>query len=434
MWDLRHTLTGDMTEAIVAHLHQDAYTRKQVHCPQCNGLWTVHAPVPRTVETMVGSVQLERLYVYCRTCCCDLSPLHAVVGLITGRTQLDVQKAAAKPVTEVPYEAAQTLFGDLTGVGLGSARMHPLTKHVAEGLTVLDVASACDESERRIAEVAAESWRRPVVVLGIDGALKKPCNRSITTVPQRHRGQQATQWPKVASHVPDGSRPESCGKRCARCVANDTIIAAVYFFPYAQVLVAQLAWQTLALVIDSSVVGRGGVALMIHMAYKDLCMPLAWLVRRGKKGHCPEALESVPSLPTVPAVVMHMRSLVPMAVPIIAVVIHMRSLVPMAVSVAVPIIVVVMVMSPGPMRIPVRAVIPCTCDDGRRTGNHDWYRGPDAHSHTHSCVGQERQRPGCETYQRHDARHPSEYTSTFHCVTLLVSRADITIFASSLHP
>ena len=57
-----------------------------------------------------------------------------------GRTQLDVQKAAAKLVTEVPYDEAQRLFGDFTGVGLGSERMHTLTNHVAEGLTVLDVA------------------------------------------------------------------------------------------------------------------------------------------------------------------------------------------------------------------------------------------------------------------------------------------------------
>jgi hypothetical protein len=170
VWNLRHALTGGITETIVAHAHQGEYTRKQVHCPQCNGLLTARAPVPRTVETMVGSVQLERPYFYCRTCCCGLSPLDAVVGLTTGRIQLDVQKAAAKLVTEVPYEAAQTLFGDLTGVGLGSERMHTLTNQVAEGLTVLDVAPTRDEIERRIAEVAAGSWRRPVLVLGIDGA------------------------------------------------------------------------------------------------------------------------------------------------------------------------------------------------------------------------------------------------------------------------
>ena len=44
------------------------------------------------------------------------------------------------------------------------------------------------------------------------------------------------------------------------------------------------------LVIDSSVVGRGCVALMIHVIYKGRALPLAWVVRRCKKGHFPEEL------------------------------------------------------------------------------------------------------------------------------------------------
>ena len=76
---------------------------------------------------------------------------------------------------------------------------------------------------------------------------------------------------------------------------NDTITAGIYFVPYAQVLyaqvlLAQLALQTLVLVIDGSVVGRGCVALMLHVVYKGRALPLAWLVRQGKKGHFPEDL------------------------------------------------------------------------------------------------------------------------------------------------
>jgi hypothetical protein len=47
-----------------------------------------------------------------------LYPLDEVLGLSSGRTQLDVQKAAVKLVTEVPYDEAQKLFGDLTGLVL----------------------------------------------------------------------------------------------------------------------------------------------------------------------------------------------------------------------------------------------------------------------------------------------------------------------------
>src|SRR5262249_55645531 len=74
----------------------------------------------------------------------------------------------------------------------------------------------------------------------------------------------------------------------ARWVDNARMTAERYFVPYAEVMLAHLALQTLVLVIDGSVVGRGCVALMTHMVYKGRA--LAWGVRRGKKGHFTEDL------------------------------------------------------------------------------------------------------------------------------------------------
>jgi hypothetical protein len=102
-------------------------------------------------------------------------------------------------------------------------------------------------------------------------------------------GSKSTQLPHIATKVPEGTQAESRVKRFARWVRNDRITAEVYFVPYAQVLLAQLALQTLVLVIDGSVVGRGCVALMLHVVYKGRALPVAWLVRQGKKGHFPAA-------------------------------------------------------------------------------------------------------------------------------------------------
>jgi hypothetical protein len=102
-------------------------------------------------------------------------------------------------------------------------------------------------------------------------------------------GSKSTQLPHIATKVPDGTQAESRVKRFARWVRHDQITAEGYFVPYAQVLLAQLALQTLVLVIDGSVVGRGCVALMLHVVYKGRALPVAWLVRQGKKGHFPEA-------------------------------------------------------------------------------------------------------------------------------------------------
>ena len=81
----------------------------------------------------------------------------------------------------------------------------------------------------------------------------------------------------------DDSRRRGCGIRRER--------GFVASFPYAEILLAHLALETLVLVMDGSVVGCGCVALMIHVLYKGRALPLAWRVRRGPKGgHFPEAL------------------------------------------------------------------------------------------------------------------------------------------------
>ena len=78
------------------------------------------------------------------------------------------------------------MFHDLTGVPMGSERMHTLTNQVAEGLTVQEVAPSREEMERRIASVASGHFRRPVLVLGIDGAY-------VPTRPENARGRRPGQ-------------------------------------------------------------------------------------------------------------------------------------------------------------------------------------------------------------------------------------------------
>jgi len=170
VWALRQDLTGSLTEAVVEHAHRFEDMRQEIVCETCQRLLTARPLVPRTVETMVGRVRLERPCFYCRVCQAGVYPLDEAPGLTPGRTQLDVQKAAARVVIETAYDEAQALFHDLTGVHLGSERMHTLTHRVAEGLSVLDIAPSREQIEERVAQAAAGTWRRPWVVLGIDGA------------------------------------------------------------------------------------------------------------------------------------------------------------------------------------------------------------------------------------------------------------------------
>jgi AcrR family transcriptional regulator len=170
IWALRQQLTGGVAQTIIEHTHQEEQRRKALQCATCAHLLRARPTVSRTVETLIGEIKVHRPYFYCPHCHRGRYPLDEVLGLRAGRIQRDVQQAAAALATELPYDTAATLFGHLSGLAVSSERMHTLTNQAAEGLSVLDVAPTRDEIDQRVAQVAAGRWRRPVLVLGIDGA------------------------------------------------------------------------------------------------------------------------------------------------------------------------------------------------------------------------------------------------------------------------
>jgi hypothetical protein len=101
---------------------------------------------------------------------------------------------------------------------------------------------------------------------------------------------KSTQLPNIATHVPDGNKVESRVKRFSRWIDNDHIVEEGYVLPYADLLLSHWALQTLVLIMDGSVAGRGCMALMIHVVSQGRALPLAWRVRQGPTGHFPEDL------------------------------------------------------------------------------------------------------------------------------------------------
>ena len=196
VWNLRQQLTGGITEAIVAQVHRGEHDRTQVNCPRCDRVLRAQEFVCRTVETLVGPVQLERPYFSCRLCRVGCSPFDEALGVVAGCKQLDMPQAVVPLVTEVPYDTAQSLFGTLTGMACGSERMPTVTNQVGEKLTVWDVAPSREEIRRRMASVAADRFRRPVLVLGIDGA-SVPTRPASAREPQegrRHTRAKRARW------------------------------------------------------------------------------------------------------------------------------------------------------------------------------------------------------------------------------------------------
>ena len=169
VWECRQELTGQLTETVVEQRFAAEQAQRQAPCPQCGRVLEARAVPRRTLETLVGKVEVARPYFYCGPCGHGFAPLDAALGLAEGRKQFDLQRAAARLTAEVPYETARELFAELTGMALGTERLQTVTNAVAAGLSVWDVAPTREEIAAQIAAVTT-GQRRPILVLALDGA------------------------------------------------------------------------------------------------------------------------------------------------------------------------------------------------------------------------------------------------------------------------
>jgi len=97
-------------------------------------------------------------------------------------------------------------------------------------------------------------------------------------------GSRRTNYPQIASKVPDWTKPESRVKRISRFVNEADAEQEVHVMPFAGLLLSNLAERTLVFVMDGSEVGRGCLALMLSVIYRGRALPIAWLVISAKKG------------------------------------------------------------------------------------------------------------------------------------------------------
>jgi hypothetical protein len=122
------------------------------------------------VETLVGDVSLERPYFYCLGCKQGFYPLDQALELSERRKQWDIQEAGVRLAAEVPFETAQELFSELTGLSLSAHTTHQVVEEVGRGLGVLEVSPRADEIAQRVSQVAEGKKQPPIMVLAIDGA------------------------------------------------------------------------------------------------------------------------------------------------------------------------------------------------------------------------------------------------------------------------
>jgi hypothetical protein len=128
----------------------------------------------------VGAVSLDRPYFYCLECQQGFYPLDEALELSKRRKQWDIQETGARLAAEVPFETAQELFSQLTGLSLSDHTTHEVVGEVGRGLGVLEVSPTAEEIAQRVAEVAQGKKKQPpILVLAIErGARPHPAARS----------------------------------------------------------------------------------------------------------------------------------------------------------------------------------------------------------------------------------------------------------------
>ena len=100
IWALRQSLTAGVAQTIVEHTHPEERDREYLKCGTCHCLLKARPAVSRTAQTLIGDIEVQRPYFYCRDCHLGRYPLDDILGLRAGRIQLDVQQAAAELAIE----------------------------------------------------------------------------------------------------------------------------------------------------------------------------------------------------------------------------------------------------------------------------------------------------------------------------------------------
>ncbi len=65
VWELRQELTGSVTEALLEQRWRAEQAQTRAPCPCCRRAVAARGVVSRTLETVVGKVELARPYFYC---------------------------------------------------------------------------------------------------------------------------------------------------------------------------------------------------------------------------------------------------------------------------------------------------------------------------------------------------------------------------------
>ncbi len=164
-------ILGQFTLGFIKKKHHDLLNQEYCNCPKCNKkLKAWNKKAKRTVESLGGRLDLYRPYFYCKNCKHGFYPLDEALGLAPSPKQYDIQDLEAWLSSELPFKTAAEAYKRCTGDVLSADHMFETANRIGNHLYILDVCPTKDEIEQKIAELSKDKFRRPVMMMAIDGA------------------------------------------------------------------------------------------------------------------------------------------------------------------------------------------------------------------------------------------------------------------------
>ncbi len=164
-------ILGQITLGFIKKNHSHLLDQEYCNCPKCNKkIKAWNKKVKRTIESLGGCFDLYRPYFYCKKCGYGFYPLDAALGLASSPKQYDIQNLEAWLSSELPFETAAQAFKRCTSDTLSGDHMFETTNRIGKDLDILDVCPSKDEIEQKIDELSKGKFRRPVMMMAIDGA------------------------------------------------------------------------------------------------------------------------------------------------------------------------------------------------------------------------------------------------------------------------
>ncbi|MCP4362155.1 MAG: ISKra4 family transposase, partial [Chloroflexi bacterium] len=96
--------------------------------------------------------------------------LDEALGLSRRKIQPDIQELEAWLAAEMPYETSSETLDRCAGIQVSNHHIHDVANEIAQDLQVLDVCPGKEEIQRQIDTISEGKFRRPILMIGLDGA------------------------------------------------------------------------------------------------------------------------------------------------------------------------------------------------------------------------------------------------------------------------